>query len=179
MKNITSVMLVLIIGGLIFSCSSGSNGKKTEEELYTLAQEYSEKRDFESAIETYKEILKAYPDSPRVYKAESLMVLVYEEKFYTLAQEYSEKQDFQSAIETYQELLKTYPDSPRVYKAQFLIGFVYSENLKDYEKAKENYRKVIEKYPDCDLADDAKYMLETMEEDSLPIMPDTSAGSPN
>jgi len=129
LKNITSIMLILIIGGLIFSCSSGSKSKKTEQELYTEAQEFSEKG------------------------------------------------DFQSAIKTYEEILKVYPDSPRVYKAQFLIGFVYSENLKDYEKARENYKKVIEKYPDCDLADDAKYMLETMEEDSLPIMPDTSSGS--
>ncbi len=129
MKNITSVMLILIIGGLIFSCSSGSKNKKTEQDLYTEAQEFSEKG------------------------------------------------DFQSAIKTYEELLKVYPDSPRVYKAQFLMGFVYSENLKDHEKARENYRKVIEKYPDCDLADDARYMLETMEKDSLPTILDTSSSS--
>jgi len=129
LKNITSVMLILIIGGLIFSCSSGSKNKKTEQDLYTEAQEFSEKG------------------------------------------------DFQSAIKTYEELLKVYPDSPRVYKAQFLMGFVYSENLKDHEKARENYRKVIEKYPDCDLADDARYMLETMEKDSLPTILDTSSSS--
>jgi len=122
-------MLILIIGGLIFSCSSGSKSKKTEQELYTEAQEFSEKG------------------------------------------------DFQSAIKTYEEILKVYPKSPRVYKAQFLIGFVYSENLKDYEKARENYKKVIEKYPDCDLADDAQYMMETMDQDSLPTIPDTGSTS--
>jgi len=131
LKNVTSIMAMLIIGSLIFSCSSDSKSKKTEEELYTEAQNYSENKDFQSAIKTYEEILKAYPDSPRVYKA------------------------------------------------QFLMGFVYSENLKDYEKARENYRKVIEKYPDCDLADDAKYMLETMEQDSLPTILDTSSASPD
>ena len=129
MKNIANILAMLIVGGLIFSCSSGSKEKKTEQELYTDAQNYSEKGEFPSAIKTYEGILEAYPDSPRAYKA------------------------------------------------QFLIGFVYSENLKDYEKAKENYRKVIEKYPDCDLADDAKYMLETMEEDSLPLIPDTGSAS--
>lgn len=129
MKKVAIIMAILIVGVLIFSCSSGSNGKKTEEELYTEAQNYSEKG------------------------------------------------EFQSAIKTYEEILELYPDSPRVYKAQFLIGFVYSENLKEYEKARENYKKVIEKYPDCDLADDAKYMLKTMEKESLPIIPDTSSAS--
>jgi len=131
LKNITSILSVLIVGSLIFGCSSGSHSKKTEEELYTEAQNYSEKGDFKSAIKTYEEILKAYPDSPRVYKA------------------------------------------------QFLIAFVYSENLKDYENARVNYRKVIEQYPDCDLADDARYMLETMEKDSLPSILDTSSSSSN
>jgi outer membrane protein assembly factor BamD (BamD/ComL family) len=117
------------MGGLLLSCSSGSDGKKTEEELYTQAQNYSEQG------------------------------------------------DFQSAIDTYEDILKLYPDSPLAYKAQFLIAFVYSENLKDMAKAKEHYRKVIEQYPDCDLADDAEYMLKNMEEDNLPVIPDTGSSS--
>jgi len=129
LKTALSFVVISIIGVLIISCSSGSKNKKTEQELYTEAQEFSEKGDFKSAIKTYE------------------------------------------------ELLKVYPDSPRVYKARFLIGFVYSENLKDYEKAREHYEKVIDKYPDCDLADDAKYMLKTMEQDSLPIIQDTSSAS--
>jgi outer membrane protein assembly factor BamD (BamD/ComL family) len=117
------------MGGLLLSCSSGSDNKKTEEELYTQAQNYSEQG------------------------------------------------DFQSAISTYEDILELYPDSPLAYKARFLIAFVYSENLKDKDKAKENYEEVIEKYPDCDLADDAQYMLKTMEEDNLPVIPDTSSAS--
>lgn len=129
MKNIAGMMVVLIIGGLILSCSSNSKSKKTEQELYTEAQNLSEKGEYISAINAYAEILKLYPDSPRAYKA------------------------------------------------QFLIAFVYSENLKAYEKAKENYKILIEKYPNCDLVDDAKYMMKTMESDSLPSVSDTSASS--
>jgi outer membrane protein assembly factor BamD (BamD/ComL family) len=129
LKNVINIMVALIIGGLIFSCSSNSKGKKTEQELYTAAQDLSEKGEYLSAIKTYEDILKLYPDSPRAYKA------------------------------------------------QFLIAFVYSENLKAYDKARENYNKLIEKYPNCDLADDAQYMMKTMENDTLPIMSDTGASS--
>jgi TolA-binding protein len=128
LRPTTGIVALIVTGGLMLSCSSGSSGKKTEQE------------------------------------------------FYTLAQEYSEKGDFQSAIETYQEILKDYPNSPRAYKAQFLIGFVYSENLKDYENARINYQLVIDKYPDCDLADDARYMLDNLEQDATPTVPD--AGDP-
>ncbi len=129
MKNVPYFLTTLIIGVLIFSCSSGSNNRKTEQELYTQAQDFSEKG------------------------------------------------DFQSAIKAYQEILKLYPQSSRSYKAQFLIAFVYSENLKDKEKAKENYQILLVKYPNCDLTDDAKYMLKTMENDSLPTIPDDSLSS--
>jgi outer membrane protein assembly factor BamD (BamD/ComL family) len=123
-KNTLYCMMTLAVGVLIFSCSSSSKNLKNEQALYTEAQNFSEKG------------------------------------------------DFQSAIKTYEDLLKLYPDSPRAYKAQFLIAFVYSENLKDYEKAKINYEKLIEKYPNCDLVDDAQYMLKTMENDTLPPVPD-------
>ena len=129
MKNAAGILVALIIGGLIFSCSSNSKSKKTEQELYTEAQNFSEKGEYISAIKTYEEIMKSFPESPRAYKA------------------------------------------------QFLIAFVYSENLKAYEKARENYKILIEKYPNCDLADDAKYMMKTMESDSLPAVSDTGASS--
>ena len=129
MKNAAGILVALIIGGLIFSCSSNSKSKKTEQELYTEAQNFSEKGEYISAIKTYEEIMKSFPESPRAYKA------------------------------------------------QFLIAFVYSENLKAYEKARENYKMLIEQYPNCDLVDDAKYMMKTMESDSLPAVSDTSSSS--
>jgi len=129
LKNAAGILVALIIGGLIFSCSSNSKSKKTEQELYTEAQNFSEKGEYISAIKTYEEIMKSFPESPRAYKA------------------------------------------------QFLIAFVYSENLKAYEKARENYKMLIEQYPNCDLVDDAKYMMKTMESDSLPAVSDTSSSS--
>jgi TolA-binding protein len=189
LKNFFKIVCVLTVVGLLLSCSSE---KKSEQQLYDQAQAYSEKGNFNNAIEIYRKILKLYPQSPNSYRALFLMGLLYsqdlkddkkaetifqkflekypngEELLYNEAQSFSEKGDFPSAIKTYEEILKLYPESVHSCRAQFLIGFVYSENLKDSDKAKEVYQEVIERYPDCDLADDAKFMLELMASDSLP-----------
>jgi TolA-binding protein len=174
---------------LLVSCSSE---KKSEEQLYAEAHVNSLKGNFNDAIETYKKILRLYPNSPTSHRALFLMGLAYakdlkdeksaetvfkkfsekypngEELLYNEAQDFSEQGDFTSAIKTYERILKLYPESPHACRAQFLIGFVYSENLKKPDQAKEVYEKVIEMYPDCDLADDARFMLKLMVSDSLP-----------
>ncbi len=189
MKSFPKILFFMAVVALLASCSSE---KKSEQQLYADAQAYSQKGDFSNAIEIYRKILRLYPESQNSYRALFLMGLVYskdlkdekkaetmfqkflekyangEELLYNEAQSFSEKGDFTSAIKTYEEILKLYPESLNSCRAQFLIGFVYSENLKDHDKAKEVYQKVIEKYPDCDLADDAKFMIESMESNSLP-----------
>ena len=119
MKNITSVMLILIIGGLIFSCSSGSKSKKTEQELYTEAQEFSEKGDFQSAIKTYEEILKVYPDSPRVYKAQFLIGFVYSENL----------KDYEKAEKNYRKVIEKYPDCDLADDAQYMMETMKQDSL--------------------------------------------------
>ncbi len=111
MRNTTGIMAALLMGSLILSCSSGSSGKKTEEELYTLAQEYSEKGDFQSAIETYQELLKAYPDSPRAYKAQFLIGFVYSENL----------KDPENAKTSYQKVIQDYPDCDLADDARYML----------------------------------------------------------
>jgi outer membrane protein assembly factor BamD (BamD/ComL family) len=188
LTNLSKIVVFLAVVGFLWSCSAE---KKSEEQLYAEAQVCSEKGNFNEAVKIYEKILKLFPQSPISYRALFLTGLIYsqdlkddkkaegifqkflekyphgEKLLYDEAQGFSEKGNFTSAIKTYEEILKLYPESPNSYKAQFSIGFVYSENLKDYSKAKEVYEKVIEKYPDCDLADDAKFMLESIGSDSL------------
>jgi TolA-binding protein len=189
LKSLSQIAVFVAVTGLLVSCSAE---KKSEEQLYAEAHASSLKGDFNSAIDTYKKILRVYPKSPTSYRALYLMGLVYakdlkdekgaetifkkfsekypngEELLYNEAQSFSEKGDFTSAIKTYEQLLRLYPESLHACRAQFLIGFVYSENMKKPDKAKEVYEKVIETYPDCDLADDAKFMLKLIASDSLP-----------
>lgn len=111
LRNTTSIVAALLMGSLILSCSSGSSGKKTEEELYTLAQEYSEKGDFQSAIDTYQELLKSYPDSPRAYKAQFLIGFVYSENL----------KDHQNARVSYNQVIEKYPDCDLADDARYML----------------------------------------------------------
>jgi outer membrane protein assembly factor BamD (BamD/ComL family) len=188
LKNLFIIMVCLVIGGVVWSCSSE---KKSEEQLYTEANQAKEKGNFREATDIYQRILRLYPESPKSSQILVSLGLIYaqnlkddksadrffqefskkypdgEKLLYDQAQSLSEKGDFVSAVKIYEEILKLFPQSPNSYKAQFSMGFVYSENLKNYAKAKEAYEKVLEKYPHCDLADDAQFMLQSMENDSL------------
>ena len=119
MKNALNIMVILIIGVLIISCSSGSKNKKTEQELYTEAQEFSEKGDFQSAIETYEEILKVFPDSPRVCKAQFLIGFVYSENL----------KDYEKARENYKKVIEKYPDCDLADDAKYMLETMEQDNL--------------------------------------------------
>jgi outer membrane protein assembly factor BamD (BamD/ComL family) len=119
LKNVINIMMALIIVSLIFSCSSSSKNKKTEQELYTDAQNFSEKGDFQSAIKTYEEILKLYPDSPRTYKAQFLIAFVYSENL----------KDHQKAKENYIKLIDKYPTCDLVDDAQYMLKTMESDSL--------------------------------------------------
>jgi TolA-binding protein len=114
LRKTASVMAALMIGSLILSCSSGSSGKKTEEELYTLAQEYSEKGDFHSAVKTYEEILEIYPESSQAYKAQFLIGFVYSENL----------KDYENAKVSYRKVIQKYPDCDLADDAQYMLGIM-------------------------------------------------------
>ncbi len=120
MKSSANILAIIILGSLLlFSCSSGSNGKKTEEELYTQAQDYSQKGDFQSAIKTYEEILKLYPDSPRAYKAQFLIGFVYSENL----------KDYEKAREVYKKVIEKYPDCDLADDAQYMLKTMGKDSL--------------------------------------------------
>jgi parvulin-like peptidyl-prolyl isomerase len=62
----------------------------------------------------------------------------------------------------YEEIVERFPDSPHAAKAMFMIGFVNAEELKNLPAADRAFNRVINEYPDSDVAQSAKYMLETM-----------------
>lgn len=111
MRIIPSILAIMALGSLIFSCSSGSEGKKTEQDLYTDAQNCSERGEFESAINTYENILELYPDSPRAYKAQFLIGFVFSENL----------KDQQKAKENYQKVIDKYPECDLADDARYMI----------------------------------------------------------
>lgn len=105
----------------MLSCSSSSKKKKTEEELYTEAQNFSEQGDFQSAIKTYEEILELYPDSPLAYKAQFLIAFVYSENL----------KDIEKAQENYRKVIDKYPDCDLSDDAQYMLETMGKGSMPD------------------------------------------------
>jgi peptidyl-prolyl cis-trans isomerase C len=72
-------------------------------------------------------------------------------------------------IRQYERILQTYPDNPRAYEAQFMIGFTYSEELENFSRAKMAFEAVLNNYPECDLAQSARWMLENLGQEEVPM----------
>ena len=111
MRIVPTMLIILAIGSFIFSCCSSSEGKKTEQDLYTDAQNHSEDGNFESAIDTYEKILELFPDSPRAYKAQFLIGFVYSENL----------KDQQKAKENYLKVIDDYPECDLADDARYMI----------------------------------------------------------
>jgi len=184
-------ILLLLLGLLILVTNCAQ--KKTEEQLFSEADSLLASGEAKSALRTYRDILRLFPQTPSAPRALFLMGIAYlensqdlrakeafqkvleeypdydlEKDFFDFAQESQNSDKPELAIVLYQKTMELFPESSNKYKALFLTGFVYSEQLQNYDKAKQAYQQVVEHYPDCDLADDAEFMLKNLGSGSLP-----------
>lgn len=72
-------------------------------------------------------------------------------------------QRFGIAVETYEQFLKQYPASAQCDKALFMAGFLKAENLGRREEALAHFEMLISEHPESELADDAQFMVESIE----------------
>jgi TolA-binding protein len=102
-----------------------------------------------------------------------------EQEYYTKAKEAYTVMKFDVAIHNFKELVQYYPDGEHSAEAMFMLGFIYANDLKQFDLAKEYYGQFVKKYPNHDLADDAKYELETLGKDinDLPMFKNLSSDS--
>jgi peptidyl-prolyl cis-trans isomerase C len=71
----------------------------------------------------------------------------------------------QRRIDLYEELVERFPEHEHAVDSQFMIGFLLSEEIGDAERARAAFERVIEMAPDSDLAQSARWMLTSGEED--------------
>jgi len=116
LTNLSKIVVFLAVVGFLWSCSAE---KKSEEQLYAEAQACSEKGNFTSAIKTYEEILKLYPESPNSYKAQFLIGFVYSENL----------KDYNKAKEVYEKVIKKYPDCDLADDAKVMLESMGSDSL--------------------------------------------------
>jgi TolA-binding protein len=98
-----------------------------------------------------------------------------EAEYFRIAYENYNQEKYEPAIKNFKKIIENYPKGENTPKATFMIGYIYANNIENYDAAKKYYEMFIEKYPNHDLADDAKYELETLGQDinDLPIFKDT------
>lgn len=169
--QIKTASLLKKFGGRIYPAKYREPGARMGAQQYMdEASRLHEEKDLYGSVKMLQEIRFQHPQSDLL-----------DDLCLTIAQIYIEQKKYQDAINEYHRLLRLYPKSAHNYKAQFMIGFVYSENLKDKDQALAAYRAVIAQYPQCDLADDAQFMinsLESGEEFNIPDLPEEPAPAP-
>lgn len=151
--SLTKITFIATIffGLAILACGQ----KRTEEELFKLAQEYETQEDFNEAVKTYEEQLDDYPKGQYADEAIERSAFIY----------YNNVHDFKKAVEYHERLIKDYPESEFVSRARFMIGFIYANNLENYELAKQCYNEFLELHPESELSESVKWELEHLGQD--------------
>jgi TolA-binding protein len=107
---------------------------------------------YDGALEQFRELVKAYPDSTQAPEAYYALGTIYHDR----------KNDPYKALENYRALVTKYPDHATSSNAAFLIGFIYNNDLKNIDSAKIAYSDFLQKYPNSTLASSAQFELATM-----------------
>ena len=76
---------------------------------------------------------------------------------------------YQEAVDCYLQILKEHPASKNLDKALFMIGFIKSESQNDKQGSLFYYQQLLDKFPNSDLADDAEFMIETINSGKDPL----------
>lgn len=152
-----------IIIFLILLLASGCT-RKSDSQLYTEALEAEKRKDFQSAVELYEEVINKYQTSS--YAESSLSRLAY---MYN-----NDIKDSQKALAAYKKFYELFPESKQAPTMLFLTAFIYGNELKILDSAKTRYRLFLEKYPDHELAESAKFELANLGKNPDELIPKQS-----
>jgi TolA-binding protein len=151
---------LLLIVALLFGCA-----KKTDEEMYNDAVEAQKGDSIDEAIQMFGDMIKEYPQSPKVPDAMYAIGTLYQDR----------KKDFQKAIAIYEKVSTEYPAHPTAANALFLVGFLNNNELKNADAARKAYETFLAKYPDNQLSASARFELEHLGKEPEQILSETSA----
>jgi outer membrane protein assembly factor BamD len=113
------------------------------------------------AFQTYQELIKKHPNTPRF---DDVLQREFEIANLFLAGERQKAwgirwfPSMERAVEVYEAVVKNGPYSPVAIEAQFRIGLVY-EKERDYLSAVHAYEKLMERYPKHPMAEAAQFQI--------------------
>jgi len=122
--------------------------KKQGETLFRFGEETFRAGAPEEAEKAYREILKLYPDFPRMDRV-----------LFGLARCYAAQKKFREAAETYQQVFAEFRRSPLASQSLYLRGLILENKIFDLSGAVETFRSLIEKFPSSKYSEDARLEL--------------------
>lgn len=108
----------------------------SENELYALAKQAFDRKDFQIAEEGFRKIIRIYPESRRADNAQ----------FWIGEISYRQKR-YEDAILEYQTVIEKYPDGNKVKAALLKQGFAFF-HLGDKANARLILQELVDRYPD-------------------------------
>ena len=151
MKSLLSLLILLLIVG----CSS----KKTDKELFDLAQENLKENKIPNAVTSFEVLIKDYPDSELADSSLSQLATLYQNK---QVKNLSEKENLEKAVSLFKKLHDNYPNSSLAPSGLFMAAFITANDLKNYKEATSLYEQFLQEYPNNDLASSAQAELDNM-----------------
>ena len=149
------ILFTLILMFALIGCS-----KPSAEEMFNKGVEAQKAEQYDAAIDSYRELIRAYPDSTRTPEAYYAMATIYQ----------NYKHSYHLAIHKFRQLVNKYPDHATSPSASFLIGFIYNNDLKNIDSARIAYEDFIKQYPTNQLVASAQFELSNLGKDPSEIL---------
>ncbi|OGU31586.1 MAG: hypothetical protein A2X67_00835 [Ignavibacteria bacterium GWA2_55_11] len=154
MKSILFLACIVLATG----CS-----RKTDDQYYEDAVEAQKGQEDDEAIELFQEMIKEYPQSPRVPEALYALGSLFQDR----------KKDFPKAIEMYKKIGEQYPDHATASNALFMVGFINNNELKNVDAARAAYEEFLKKYPSSPLVESARFELANLGKEPAELLKNT------
>jgi TolA-binding protein len=134
--------------------------KPSAEEMFHKGVDAQKAEQYDAAIDSYRELVMAYPDSTRTPEAYYAIATIYQ----------NQKHSYHEAIHTFRQLVEKYPNHATSPSASFLIGFIYNNDLKNIDSARIAYEEFIKQYPANQLVVSAQFELSNLGKDPEEIL---------
>ena len=151
MKSFLSLLMLLLIVG----CSS----KKTDKELFDIAQKNLKENKIPEAVTAYDQLVNDYSESKLAPEALTQLASIYQNK---MVKSISEEENLKKAISIFKRIHNDYPKSEYAPSGLFMAAFITANDLKNYKEATLLYEQFLKEYPDNDLASSAQAELDNM-----------------
>ncbi|MGD1044512.1 MAG: tetratricopeptide repeat protein [Bacteroidota bacterium] len=145
----------IFISLTLVSCS-----RPSAEEMFNKGSDAQKAEQYDAAIASYQELIKAYPDSARTPEAVYAIGTIYQ----------NHKHSFYQAIQTFRFLVEKYPNHATAPNASFLIGFIYNNQLKNIDSARIAYNDFLKRYPTNQLVLAVQFELSNLGKDPAEIL---------